>query len=151
MTTAKSKPLTEKQEKFCREFIKTGNATEAYKLSYSTKNTSDKTINENACRLKKDSKIAARIEQLQSEVKKVFEISVEEKKKILQKVIEESFKAHYDAQGNAKPLDVKAAIAAVSELNRMDGDHAAIKTDNKYSLDGWSDEEISARLASLLK
>ena len=33
-----ARPLTEKQEAFCRAFVETGNASEAYRRSYDAKN-----------------------------------------------------------------------------------------------------------------
>ena len=78
------KKLTPKQEKFCQEFILNGgNATEAYKSAYSTKNQAEKTTNENACRLKADSKVAARIRDLQMTIEEEFVISAVQKKKWL--------------------------------------------------------------------
>lgn len=58
--------LTPKQEIFCLRYIETGNATEAYRLSYDAENMADKTIWEEASRLKADPKVSARLEQLQS-------------------------------------------------------------------------------------
>ena len=40
--------LTTKQRKFADEYIKSGNATQAYKLAYSTKNMSPTSINSEA-------------------------------------------------------------------------------------------------------
>ena len=53
--------LTDKQEAFCIEFLKNGgNASAAYRAVYSN-GASDKTINEAASRLLKNSKVAARL------------------------------------------------------------------------------------------
>jgi len=63
MATAK---LTAKQEKFCQEYIKCGNQSEAYRLSYEVgENTKDKTVWEAACRVMADSKVSARVFELQ--------------------------------------------------------------------------------------
>jgi phage terminase small subunit len=146
-----SDELTEKQEHFCREYMMNGgNATQAYKTAYNTENMTDKTINEESCRLKADHKISARIRELQMESKEEFNISVEQKKRWLQHAIMKGFTEHPDREGNMKPHDVKAAISAIGELNKMDGDLAAQKTETKYSLDNFTDEEIAARIRVLM-
>tara|TARA_R110002051_G_scaffold318245_1_gene400362 strand:+ start:1805 stop:2326 length:522 start_codon:yes stop_codon:yes gene_type:complete len=70
--------LTPKQEKFCQEYVKTGNKSEAYRLSYSTKNMATKTVNENASRISKNSKVSARIEQLQKELAERNKMDIDE-------------------------------------------------------------------------
>ena len=59
--------LTPKQEAFCLEYLKCGNASEAYRKTYDTKG-SEKTINEKASRLLNGGKIRARLELLQRAV-----------------------------------------------------------------------------------
>lgn len=58
--------LTEANEIFIAEYVKTGNATEAYRKSRPNSRASKKTQSENACRLLIDSNIAARIEELRA-------------------------------------------------------------------------------------
>tara|TARA_R100000656_G_scaffold122268_2_gene97776 strand:+ start:371 stop:922 length:552 start_codon:yes stop_codon:yes gene_type:complete len=45
----------------------------------------------------------------------------------------------------------KTAVAAIAELNKMDGDLAAIKTDNKHTHEheGLTDEQLAQRIADL--
>lgn len=57
--------LTNKQEKFASEYVKTDNASEAYRTAYNASKMSAKTINEAASRLLKKSNIAARVKELQ--------------------------------------------------------------------------------------
>ena len=56
--------LTQKQENFCLAYIETGNASEAYRKAYPGTRMSDKTLNEAASRLLKNSKVVARLEEL---------------------------------------------------------------------------------------
>lgn len=64
----------------------------------------------------------------------------------------------YSGSGENKELvgyvfDSKGAVSAISELNRMDGDLAAIKTENKHdhSFSAMGDEELEERIGTLLK
>jgi len=68
--------LTPKQEKFCQVYLETGNATEAYRQAYkptgkpSTQNRAAKALLDN-------SKIAARLSELQSETKQRHDVTVD--------------------------------------------------------------------------
>jgi len=68
--------LTTKQEKFCKTFIETGNASEAYRLSYECQKMKGPTINRNAVALLDNNKITTRVGELQLELQKKFEVSV---------------------------------------------------------------------------
>lgn len=79
----KSNNLNLKREAFCQAYIRLGEATAAYKdAGYSYINKTDKSIHEAACRLLNNSKVSARIEELQSKVadiaEKKFNITTEE-------------------------------------------------------------------------
>ena len=56
--------LTPKQEKFCLEYLKTGNASEAYRLAYDIKKMKPETVNRTAKALLDNRKIATRIDEL---------------------------------------------------------------------------------------
>lgn len=61
--------LPPKQEKFCQHYVETGNASQAYRLAYACKNAKDKSIWERASRLLSNSKVHARVEELQEEMR----------------------------------------------------------------------------------
>lgn len=63
-----SEKLTQKQEKFVQELIKGKSQREAYKAAYNAGKMSDATIDSNACRLLKNSKVATRHDQLRGKV-----------------------------------------------------------------------------------
>ena len=56
--------LTPKQETFCQEFIKCGNASEAYRKVYNCTNMKPETINVKACELLKNGNVTVRIKEL---------------------------------------------------------------------------------------
>lgn len=62
--------LTAKQEAFCLAYLQCRNASEAYRRSYGAEKMTEKSINETACRLLKNVKVAAR---LSAEAKVVLE------------------------------------------------------------------------------
>ena len=69
--------LTTKQEKFCKTFIETGNASEAYRQSYDCQKRKGPTINRNAVALLDNTKITTRVGELQLNLQKKFEVTVQ--------------------------------------------------------------------------
>ena len=69
--------LTVKQEKFCKSYIETGNASEAYRQSYDCTKMKGASINRNAVALLDNTKIATRIGEIQLQLQKKFEVTVE--------------------------------------------------------------------------
>ena len=59
--------LNVKQEKFCLEYSRNGNATQAYKIAYGVQD--DNTAAANANRLLRNDKIQARLKELSQEIK----------------------------------------------------------------------------------
>jgi phage terminase small subunit len=68
--------LTPKQEKFCQQFISTGNASEAYRQSYDCSRMKKENVGRRAKELIDNSKVAARIGRLQEEGRKRHDVTV---------------------------------------------------------------------------
>lgn len=58
--------LTIKQEKFCSQYVETGSATEAYRLSYDAARMKAETVHRTAKELLDNPKVAARISELKA-------------------------------------------------------------------------------------
>lgn len=101
----------------------------------------------------------ARLASLKSQANQIG--TVDQKRRMLWDVAQrcmDQVAPKYAGSGENKELvgyvfDAKGAVSAISELNKMDGDHAAIKTENKHdhSFSMMSDEELDQRIAELLK
>lgn len=70
--------LTPKQERFCQEYVRTGNKSEAYRLAYDAENMLPETIHEKSSRLSTTDKVRTRIQELQGEMKDRFMYSLSE-------------------------------------------------------------------------
>jgi len=70
--------LTPKQEGFCQDFVRTGNASEAYRLNYNAQNMKPETVNRAAKELIDTPKIAARIAELRGDVLKRHQLTVDD-------------------------------------------------------------------------
>jgi hypothetical protein len=71
------KKLTFKQETFCLNYIKCGNATEAFKATYNTYSMKPKTIYNRSSELMKREDIKGRIEELKKKVEEKALLSAE--------------------------------------------------------------------------
>nr|DAU01340.1 MAG TPA: Terminase small subunit [Caudoviricetes sp.] len=81
------KKLTPKQEKFCQEFIKCGNASKSYRIAYNTSNMKPETINRTSFDLMQDPNITARIKSLNEEIKNKSIADAEEIQMLMTKLL----------------------------------------------------------------
>jgi phage terminase small subunit len=120
---AKSK-LTPKQEAFALAYVETGNASEAYRRSYDSSKSTEKSIWQSASRLLADIKVASRIAELQERAVKRHDVTVDS----LTRELDEDRKL-------ARSLDMpSAAISAVmgkAKLHGLAADRVAMGGDAK--------------------
>ena len=103
-----NKKLTARQENFCLAYVKLGNATQAYKdAGYSSDK--DNTCAVNSWKLLRNAKIAARIQELQEEVKNAKMMDIAERREVLANIARDSESTKQDV------------IKAIDTLNKMDG------------------------------
>jgi len=69
--------LTPKQEQFCLEYLKDGNASRAYRTAYNVTTTKDTTINVQALKILKNPKVATRINELGEKHAKKNDVTAE--------------------------------------------------------------------------
>ncbi len=79
--------LTLKQESFCREYIKTGNYSDAYRAAYDCSKTTDESINQLGFRIFNDVKIKLRIKELMKPQDERFKIELTDIQKQLDAII----------------------------------------------------------------
>lgn len=71
------KKLTIKQEGFCKDFIATGNASEAYRRNYNAGKMLPDSVTNKAYELMQNVGVTSRIQELQVILQKKFEVTVE--------------------------------------------------------------------------
>ena len=82
------KPLTFKQEKFCKYYVDTeGNASEAYRMSYDASKMKPETIWSAASRLLANSKVSARISEIKQQRAKETEVERKTVEKVLMDIV----------------------------------------------------------------
>ena len=106
--------LTAKQEKFCQEYIKCGNQSEAYRLSYNVgKNTQPACIWTEACLLMADPKVSQRVFELQ-------ELAQERTLTTVDSLTEELNEAKELAKETKQSSAMTSAIMGKAKLHGLD-------------------------------
>jgi phage terminase small subunit len=116
--------LTIKQEKYAQGLFAGLSQREAYKQAYNCDNMSDKSIDENACRLAADIKVVSRIEELKMRLQERNMVTVENVLSELSKIAFDDIKNYLrfypDADGNIK-MEIKDSetidTRAISEVS----------------------------------
>ena len=130
--------LDAKREKACKAYVLNGgNKSEAFRDAFPhAKKWKDKTVWSRASELFAESEVQGRVEELQAKAKEIAEtklnITFEQKQRWLKSVIERSLQHEQARDSEGNPMgdfrfNASAVISAISELNKMDGDHAAGK------------------------
>lgn len=128
--------LTEKQEAFCRVYIETGNASEAYRAAYDAENMALPTVNRSAKALMDNRKIAARLEELRAPIIQKHNITVDS-------LITELEEARMAALTAETPQSSAAVSATMAKAKLVGFDRAIIEHVTK----GISDYTINITAA----
>lgn len=118
--------LTVKQEKFVLNLINGMSQREAYKASYNAENMSDKSIDNKASKLLKQTEITARYKELLGELQKTMVMSAFEKRAILREIATNSESSYADK------------IRAIDTDNKMAGEYVT-KVDGNFKIDRLED------------
>ena len=119
--------LTVKQEKFCIDYAKTGNARQAYKnAGYNCKN--DASIDASASKLLSYTKVKERLAELAKEAKTSAIADIQEMQETLTEIIRQQLEEEVivvdpmrGTSKTKKAASIKDIIAAVNTLGKMQG------------------------------
>jgi phage terminase small subunit len=142
--------LSIKQENFCNYYLESGNASDAYRRAYSCKGKSDNAIWVEASRLANNPKVALRISELSSEMRRRSDITKDEAVGILADIAranivdaleiksDEMFTTIVVKDVSALPIGIRRAILSVKS------------TDKGYELKLYNKIDAIEKLAKLL-
>lgn len=133
--------ITKKQLDFAREYVLTGNASEAYRRAYNAENMNNDTIRVKACNLLKQDNIRITVEALnavaQREIENNFKYDVLTSFKKLEDIQSLALKP----SGKFKTLDLQSALRAEEMKGRLYGLYVEKKEiDNKISFTDFLNE-----------
>ena len=128
---------------YAQHFILNGVMGDAFRAAFPNAKCKDSGAHEKGCRLFKMDKIKTRISQLQAissqNSEKVFEITVEKIKTMLLSAAEKGLSDKVDQFGNVIPVNISGAVSALSEVNKMDGNHKPFKLEvSENDITPWS-------------
>lgn len=118
--------LTQKQENFCLEYIKSGNGSGAYRKAYDASGMTDEAVNVEASRLLDNPKIILRLDDLRDKAEAKSLVTVGKILRELHTLATVDIRQAFDEQGNLKaikdlPEDVARAIASIESFEEYSG------------------------------
>lgn len=146
-----SNPTDSELSLYAEHYVLHGDQTKAWRNAFPKSKAKPETQHVKASEFHSQDKVKIRIEELKAisnkQSEERFEVTVADIKKRLLKIASMGVAENVDKDGNIKPAAASAAVSALAELNKMDGNHAAIKTDNTHNFSDKSDEELEKIIA----
>jgi len=125
------KPTKPQVNRYAESFVLYGDKSKALLAAFPKTSMSSGTLNTAASAYHKLLQVCCRVEELQNIAKTSgedeFDLSVGQLKKTLSEVMEKGLGVEAAKGSKGSPPNLGAVVSAVAELNRMDGNHAAVK------------------------
>ena len=141
-------PTQHEIDTYAGEFVLTGNKTASWRKAYPNSKAKNEAVHVSAQKMHNLAKVLVRIGELQAETAEQdaeeFDLSVSQLKKYLSQVID----AGLEIDSLGKRGGLTAVTGAIAELNRMNGNHAATKSEVKVT--DVTPEQRKNRIAELL-
>lgn len=125
----KNNELTARERSAVEHYIKYGSKIEAYRHAYDTSNQNPSTQHRASSRVFDRPEVQQAILEAQSRQTAQFDMESHQIKQMLATVAGKCIKNKMDRMGNQVPVDPKAVVSALSEINRMNGNHAPVKSE----------------------
>ena len=130
---SQTNPTKVQINKYAENYVLYGDQSRAWRIAFPESKCKAETVHTRASKLHKIGKVQARIVELQKTLKEQsqeeFTLSVAKLKQMLATAIAKGLKDRIDAQGNKVASSISGAVSAINEINKMDGNHATVKTD----------------------
>jgi len=128
-----SNPTKVQINKYAENYVLDGDQSQAWRVAFPESKCKEAGVHQKASGFHKVVKVLSRIDELQKILKtqsqEEFTLSVSKLKQMLATAIAKGLKDKVDQQGNTIAVNISAAVSAIGEINKMDGNHAATKTD----------------------
>lgn len=117
--------------RYAENYVMGGDQSKSWRKAFPKSKAIAKTIHESASTFHKLPKVRARIKELRKLLKiqseKDFKLSANEIKKRLADAADMGIREKKDAQGNKVAESLPGTVSALTEINRMDGNHAVTR------------------------
>ena len=149
--------LTPKQLNFCRAYVKTGNASEAYRQSYSAKNMKAETVAKRAYDLMRDGQVSGMIASLKGDADKAAATDLGLTREWVIAGLMRNAKIFAAVDNNGEPSPTfspaaaNAALVALGKVDTLSLFMERSKVELSKTIDEMSDEELDAYIAERSK
>lgn len=134
---------------YAENYVLYGDQSRAWRVAYPDSKCKQEHVHTKASLMNGMAKVQQRINELRSKLSKQteeeFSITVSDLKKMLVMAAQGGLKVRIDAQQNKVLNNIAGAVSAISELNRMDGNHAPVKQE-VFNNDTCPWDSISAKV-----
>jgi len=113
--------LTEKQERYCQNYVISGNQNTAYRIAYDAESMNKNVVNVEACRLHADPNISLRIKAIQQEAYDRNKITIDELVQNLAGMARFDIGDLYDDDGKLLPIK-QMSLSARQMITQLDTD-----------------------------
>ena len=132
---SQANPTDFQSNAYAENYVLYGDQSRAWRVAFPESKSRPENVHVRASKLHAIGKVQARIEEIRSRLKKQteeeFSITVSDLKKMLVIAAQGGLKTRLDAQQNTVPNNIAGAVSAISEINRMDGNHYQYKSDEE--------------------
>jgi hypothetical protein len=130
---SQSRPTDAQATAYAENYVLYGDQSRAFRVAFPGSKGKPESIHQKASVFHKLVKVQSMIAELrvvmQKQSEEEFCITVSTLKESLVKAIKRGLDDKVDQQGNQVPISIPGAVSAIAEINKMDGNHAAVKSD----------------------
>lgn len=155
---SQSRPTDIQINTYSENYVLYGDKSRAWRITFPDAKCQPENVHTKASLMYKMTKVQQRIKAIRSTLKKQteeeFSITVSDLKKMLVKAAKGGLKNRFDAQQNKVLNNINGAVSAISEINRMDGNHYQYKSEEENtnpihhimpmptadSVEGWEEQ-----------
>ena len=141
--------LTEKEERFCQNYVISGSQITAYRMSFDAESMNSNSIGVEACRLFANPKITLRIKEIQKEAYERNKITIDELIQSMAGMVRFDIASLYNENGSLKsihdmPLEARQMISELTSLDEFEPDGSGGKTLVGYTKKVKTIDKLSA-------
>jgi len=143
---SQANPTKVQTNAYAENWVLYGDQSRAWRLAFPKSKCKPESVHQKASAFHRLVKVQSRIAELQKTLQiqseEEFSLSVSKLKQMLATAIAKGLKNKIDQQGNEVAHSIPGAVSAISEINKMDGNHQPLKLDiTEGNLTPWADIE----------
>jgi len=157
---SQANPTDAQTNAYAENYVLYGDQSRAWRVAFPESKCKPENVHTKASLMHNMAKVQQRIEEINSRLTKQteeeFDITVSELKEMLVKAANGGLERKVDAQENSVLVNIAGAVSAISEINRMDGNHKETKLKLEHTgkddgpIEVKSDADLARKIAFML-